>query len=255
MPLRGYWYLAAWHLGLVWGEWTECECYEIYPELFCGLVYLGEWHKHPVGFDAPSNGDEHGCRAILQDPNYRIEGLLLFPIFTMYKEGAVTPFYYHLDTSLHDGAFTPRFDRQANLCAAVREVDATYRSYRDHQAKEMNKATAAVRLRDATAASTPAAMPQWYESAEGAKELTRIREALQRKGWRYSARRLRNGRLTLNIVLDDGLEVGLAFADDQSWTRQRPGSRPEDVASSPTEILSGEIAFSLGFGRPSRRSS
>ena len=59
--------------------------------------YIGEWHKHPTNYPAPSEGDVKQARTILQDPSYSLEwGEIVLPIATVGREGQLElkPYYF-----------------------------------------------------------------------------------------------------------------------------------------------------------------
>ena len=45
-----------------------------------GVDYIGEWHKHPPHLHTPSNADRNGVVKILKDPDYRTQGMIVFPV-------------------------------------------------------------------------------------------------------------------------------------------------------------------------------
>jgi integrative and conjugative element protein (TIGR02256 family) len=90
------------------------------------LEYVGEWHKHPRHFTAPSGGDLDGCRAILTDPAYRIAGLMLFPIFTLSQDGQVHAHYYCMDRSLTYRGFNPVIQKRDHQMESARAAEQRY---------------------------------------------------------------------------------------------------------------------------------
>jgi integrative and conjugative element protein (TIGR02256 family) len=91
-----------------------------------GLSYVGEWHKHPSMCTEPSGGDEVGCRSILSDPDYRIDGLLLFPIFTVSPFGAVKSHYFYMDRSLRYRTFSPSIEDRPDFTSSIVELERQY---------------------------------------------------------------------------------------------------------------------------------
>jgi len=58
--------------------------YARYKGLGVSVEYIGEWHKHPKGMNRLSSGDVEQGKAILSDPDYKLEfGGIILPIATL----------------------------------------------------------------------------------------------------------------------------------------------------------------------------
>lgn len=66
---------------------------------FPGSDYVGEWHKHPVTLERPSQGDLMTGQQLLADPDY--PNRLINPIITVQNHKALFHFFY-LDRNLPD---------------------------------------------------------------------------------------------------------------------------------------------------------
>ncbi|MBZ5506120.1 MAG: Mov34/MPN/PAD-1 family protein [Acidobacteriia bacterium] len=163
------------------------------------LEYLGEWHKHPRNFTEPSSGDEIGCRAILSDPAYKIDGLLLFPIFTVTDDSKVKRHCYCMDTSLRYCIFSPTVEERAHFMDSIHSWEQQYIAGATSNISTISitAATEPSRAQD-EGADAPLTEPHWYEVGRGKEELASIM-ALTTKGLNLSARILPDKRIAIAV--------------------------------------------------------
>lgn len=191
------------------------------------LVYVGEWHKHPRGCPQPSWRDAAGCRSILQDPAYKIDGFLLFPIFTVASEGAVEPHYYCMDHSRSFRSFVPALEDLKDFNDCVRRLESEYGTTSPRGSASESSQALQTQPAQSEQEGAERDIRHWYETPAGKGRLADIVEGLKSKGLALEPRVLSDGRLALAIKGPKAQEMIVVCAE------AHPSAPPVIQVSSP----------------------
>jgi integrative and conjugative element protein (TIGR02256 family) len=217
------------------------------------LIYLGEWHKHPRNCTAPSAGDEEGCRSILRDPAYRIAGLLLFPIFTVSRDGKVEPHYFCMDDSLTYRTFTPIVEDREHFMGTVQDLAQQYstRSVGSFP-QSHSEVTSSQPMELSISGPTNEQRPHWYATDDGKRQLAATMQLLKTRVSNMDTRLLNDGRLAFIIRGPAAQELTIICEDSHPHcapTIQVTAAGGWKTSSSLGEFISEVHGFlSRGYG-------